>query len=1087
MRKYLITGMALFAAASAASAATPLWLRDVEISPDGSRIAFTYKGDIYTVPATGGKAVRLTTQPSYESRPVWSPDGKKIAFSSDRNGGQDIFIMSAEGGSAKRLTSNSANEFPEAFTPDGKYVMFSASIQDPAESVLFPYRAFTELYKVPVDGGRTTQVLGTPAVEIAWLPDGKSFLYEDVKGGEDKWRKHHTSSVTRDIWRYDGKTGKHTNLTARGGEDRNPIVAPDGKTAYILSERDGGSFNVYSFPIDNPKQLTKVTDFKTHPVRFLSQGSNGTMAFTWDGEIYTMKPGGKPAKVAVDITLDENQPIETIPVRMARGAAVSPDGKQIAFTSRGEVFVTSTDYATTKQITHTTAGESDVTWGPDNRTLYYTSERDGRNNIYKATIAHADDPNFPNATVIKEEPVFKADNLDRTNPSISPDGKKMAFVLDRTKLMVKDLASGKVTQMTDGSTEASRSHGFSSQWSPDGKWLLIEATDLRHQPYSDIAIINVATGKMTYLTKTGYFDQNPRWAMDGNAVIFGSERYGMRNHASWGSENDVMIVFMNREGYDKFRLSAEDYELLKEVEKAQKKDKAKESDKKDAKAKDAKAGDKKADDKDKSKKKDINVELDGIQDRILRLTPNSSSLADAYLTPDGETLYYITSFEKGYDLWKVKPRKHEVKLVSNLGSPAGIDVDSKGNMYLMGLTLRKFDTKTERLTPVSFSSSLKMNPAEERAYMFDYMHNEAKERFYRKDMGGVDWDGLYKHYRKFLPHISNNYDFQVLLSEILGELNVSHSGGRYSARGANDQTASLGLLYDWTYDGNGLKVSEVVANGPFDRASSKLKAGDIVEKINDTPINADTDYTELFNNLRGKKTLVSFYDPASKEHLQEVILPISSAQMNSLLYNRWVKQREADVDKWSNGRLGYVHIQSMSDDSFRKMYAKVLGEYIDRDGIVIDTRYNGGGRLHEDIEVMFSGKKYLTQDVHGVPTADMPSRRWNKPSVMITAEANYSNAHGTPWVYKHLGLGKVVGMPVPGTMSSVNWITMQDPTMVFGVPVTGFRTAEGNYLENTQLEPDVKVANDPETVVKGEDAQLRKAVEVLLQEIKTKK
>lgn len=1083
MKKTLITGMVLLTMAGAANALTPLWLRDVKISPDGSQIAFSYKGDIYKVPASGGKATRLTTQPSYESVPVWSPDGKSIAFSSDRNGGQDVFIMSSAGGTARRLTSNSANEIVESFTPDGKYVVFSASIQDPATSVLFPYRAFTELYKVPVNGGRAIQMLGTPAVLLSWLPDGKSFLYEDVKGGEDKWRKHHTSSVTRDIWRYDGKTGKHTNLTARGGEDRNPVVAPDGKTAYFLSERNGGSMNVYSFPIDNPSELTKVTDFKTNPVRHLSQGSNGLLAFTYDGEIYTMKPGGKPSKVAIDVMLDEVNPDATIPVRGARGATVSPDGKQVAFTSRGEVFVTSTDYNTTKQITHTTAGEGDLAWGPDSRTLYYSSDRDGKYNIYKATIARKDDPNFPNATVIKEEPVFKADNFDRTNPSISPDGNKMAFVLDRTKLMVKDLKSGKVTQMTDGSTEASRSHGFGSQWSPDGKWLLIEATDLRHQPYSDIAIINVETGKMTYITKTGYFDQNPRWAMDGNAVIFGSERYGMRNHASWGSMSDVMIAFMNKEAYDKFRLNAEDYELLKEVEKAQKKDASKKNDDKDK--KEGKDKDAKADAGKEKKSKDINIELDGIKDRILRLTPNSSNLADAYLTPDGETLYYITTFERGYDLWKVKPRKHEVKLVTKLLTPGGIDVDSKGNMYIMGGQIRKFDTKTERLTPVTFSGELKMNPAEERAYMFDYMHNEAKERFYRKDMGGVDWDGYYRIYKKFLPHINNNYDFQQLLSEMLGELNVSHSGGRYSAPGAKDQTASLGLLYDWTYGGNGLKVAEVVEGGPFDHTGSKLKAGAIIEKINDMPINADTDYTELFNNLRGKKTLVSINDNGNR--FDEVVLPISSGAMNSLLYNRWVKQREADVDKWSNGRLGYVHIQSMSDDSFRKMYAKVLGEYIDRDGIVIDTRYNGGGRLHEDIEVMFSGKKYLTQDVHGVPTADMPSRRWNKPSVMVTAEANYSNAHGTPWVYKHLGLGKVVGMPVPGTMSSVNWITMQDPTMVFGVPVTGFRTAEGNYLENTQLEPDVKVANDPATVVLGEDAQLRKAVEVLLKDVEASK
>ena len=267
----------------------------------------------------------------------------------------------------------------------------------------------------------------------------------------------------------------------------------------------------------------------------------------------------------------------------------------------------------------------------------------------------------------------------------------------------------------------------------------------------------------------------------------------------------------------------------------------------------------------------------------------------------------------------------------------------------------------------------------------------------------------------------------------------------------------------------------------------QVKAGCIIEKINGEEITPDKDITDLLNNKAGKKTLVSLYNPQNKERWEEVVKPVTSGQLNGLLYKRWVKQRAEDVEKWSGGRLGYVHIQSMGDGSFRTVYSDILGKYNNCDGIVIDTRFNGGGRLHEDIEILFSGQKYFTQVVRGREACDMPSRRWNKPSIMLQCEANYSNAHGTPWVYKHQNIGKLVGMPVPGTMTSVSWETLQDPSLVFGIPIIGYRLPDGCYLENTQLEPDVKVANSPETVVKGEDTQLKMAVDELLKEIDSRK
>ena len=1080
--KKLLTCLALSFVAASSYAATPLWLRDVQISPDGTEIAFCYKGDIYKVPSNGGTATQLTTQASYECSPIWSPDSKQIAFASDRNGNFDLFVMSADGGAARRLTTHSASEIPSTFTTDGNYILFSASIQDPANSALFPTSAMTELYKVPVTGGRTEQVLGTPAEMVCFDKSGKTFLYQDRKGFEDEWRKHHTSSITRDVWLYDSENGKHTNLTAHAGEDRNPVFAPDGQTVYFLSERDGSTFNVYSFPISSPQSLKTVTHFKTHPVRFLSMGSNGTLCYTYDGEIYTQKQGDKPQKVKIDIIRDDQNTIADLNFSNgATSATVSPDGKQVAFIVRGEVFVTSADYNTTKQITHTPAREAGLTFSPDNRTLAYASERNGNWELYMAKIARKEEANFPNATAIEEEVLLPSDKTERTYPQFSPDGKELAFIEDRNRLMVLNLETKKVRQVTDGSTWFSTGGGFDYSWSPDGKWFTLEFIGNRHDPYSDIGMVSAQGGKIINLTNSGYTSGSPRWVLDGNAILFITERYGMRAHASWGSLNDVMLVFMNQDAYDKFRLSKEDYELQKELEKEQK-------DTTEAKKNDKKKGDnkEKSEEKKEEKVKDIVVELNNIEDRIVRLTPNSSDLGSAIITKDGETLYYLSAFEGGYDLWKMNLRKKDTKLLHKMDAGwANMEMDKDGkNLFLLGSnTMQKMGTDSESLKPISYQAHVKMDLAAERDYMFNHVYKQEQKRFYNLNMHGIDWDAMTKAYRKFLPHIDNNYDFAELLSEYLGELNVSHTGGRFRPQLKGDATATLGLLYDWNHNGKGLLISEVVEKGPFDHARSKVKAGNIIEKIDGQEITPESDYSVLLNGKARKKTLVTLYNPQTKERWEEVVVPVSNGVMSDLLYARWVKQRAADVDKWSNGRLGYVHIESMGDDSFRSVYSDILGKYNNREGIVIDTRFNGGGRLHEDIEILFSGKKYFTQVVRGREACDMPSRRWNKPSIMVQCEANYSNAHGTPWVYSHQKIGKLVGMPVPGTMTSVSWETLQDPTLVFGIPVIGYRLPDGSYLENSQLEPDIKVANSPETVVKGEDTQLKAAVDELLKEI----
>ena len=1064
MKRICVLLMALFAVSAYAENVS--WLRYPSISPDGKSIAFSYKGDIFIVDSEGGEARQLTSNTAYDYSPVWSPDGKTLAFASDRYGNFDIFTVPVNGGVPSRVTTHSAKETPWTFTPDGKKILFTARIQNPASSALFPKSSMTELYSVSVEGGRYEQVLATPAEEVSFIGKDGSFVYHDCKGGENIWRKHHTSSITRDIWKFDGS--KHVKLTTFEGEDRSPRVSADGKTVYFMSEREG-SFNIYSFPLDNPQNISRVTKHKTHPVRFLTLSDKDDICYGYDGDIYVKKAGSAARKLQITVRSDKNDDnLAELSVSGGSDNDLSADGNQIAFISRGEVFVASTEYNTVKKITDTPEAEADVVFSPDGKKLAYASEREGIWNIYTAELVRKEDISFPYATLIEEKPLFKNNKVDRRVPVYSPDGKELAYIEDRDRLMIMNLETGKTRQITDGSQCYSTTGSFSYSWSPDGKWILMSYCARNHYPYDDIGIVSTKGGEpMINLTESGYTDSDPQWVLGGNAILFASERYGMRNHASWGTLEDVMIVFLNRKAYDEFRMTKEERELEKQI----------------AGLSEEKKDDKKGKEENKDKVDDIVVELDGIDERIIRLTPTSSSLGSAALSKDGRTLYYQASYESGMSLWKYDLEKGTP---TKIGAARGrMKWDGKqGTLYVLGSRFSKMKDGAKSLENISVSGEMVMDLAAERKYMFDHVYRQEKERFYNEKMHGVDWEMLTEAYRKFLPHINNNYDFAELLSEYLGELNVSHTGSGYRVPASRESasTANLGVLYDWNWQGDGLKVAEIVKGGPFDKASSKLSAGDIITSIDGVRIMKGMDFYPLLDRKAGERTLIGIAK-ASGEKTDMVVVPISDGAFTTLLYKRWVRQNADKVQMLSGGRLGYVHIESMNDESFRTVYSDILGRYNNCDGIVIDTRFNGGGRLHEDIEVLFSGQKYLTQEIRGKDACDMPSRRYNKASIMIIGEANYSNAHGTPWVYKHKNMGLLVGKPVPGTMTSVTWETLQDATLYFGIPVVGYRKADGTYLENDQLNPDIDVENTKELVVTGRDQQLEAAVSALLKQI----
>jgi tricorn protease len=1065
MRKiFLIALVALGGTATGHAQENPLWMRYPAISPDGQTVLFSYKGDIYSVPAKGGSAVPLTISESYEFAPVWSHDGRWIAFASDRYGNFDVFVMPAMGGEARRLTYFSGNEIPSSFTADDKKILFSANRQDLVTNAQFPVSVMSELYSVPVGGGRVGQVLPVPAIEATVNTAGDKLIYEDQKGYESDWRKHHTSAVTRDIWLYDLHTGKYQQLTTFKGEDRNPTIAANDQDYYYLSEQDG-TMNVYKSSLAVPDKSVQLTHFARNPVRFLTVAKDNTLCYGYDGEIYTQKPGGDAQKVSIRIaedgrnTLDKVLPVNGGVTEMT----LSPNGKEIAFVFRGEIFVTSVDGGITKRITNTPWQERSVGWSPDGRTLVYAAEKDKNWNIYTMSIIRKEEPYFYASTVLKEEEVVGTP-AEEFQPAFSPDGKEVAYLEDRTTLKVINLATRKTRVVLPADKNYSYSDGDQYyQWSPDSKWLLVTFGLPERVQTPEVGLV-AADGKsaVVNLTLSGYDDFAPKWAMDGKMMIWGSDREGSRQQAGYAITADVYGMFFSKDAFDRFKLSKEELALVKEVEE---KDTVKK--KKDTGV------------------KEIVIDWDHLTDRKLRLTTHTSDAGDWLLSKDGEKLYYLSRFEKGYDLWMTELRTKETKLFAKLGARyAGMELSKDGkNIFVLAEgRISKIDAESGKMEPVGISGEMVLNDAGEKAYIFVHAWRQIKEKFYVVNLNGVDWDYYYKVYQKFLPYINNDYDFAEMLSEMLGELNVSHTGCYYFGAGGpmGDRTASLGIYYDYGYTGPGLKIAEVIAGGPLDKHSVKIHRGVVLEKIDGEAITDSVDQYKYLNRKAGKLILLSLYDPATGTRWEETTKPIDLGEEDELQYKRWVEMRRKETDSLSGGKIGYIHVRAMDDESMRTVFEEALGRNLGKDAIIVDTRFNGGGNIHEQLSDFLDGKKYFDVIPHGQYVGYEPGDKWIKPSIVLIGESNYSDAHLFPAAYKLKNVGKTLGMPVPGTGTFVWWEGQIDPRLVYGNPMGGWRTPQGYFEEGHQLEPDIRVRNEPDVLSAGRDQQIEAAVKELM-------
>lgn len=1077
MKKIVTTfALGLFMTISLCAQEDARWIRKSSISPDGSTIVFSYKGDLFTVPSTGGTALRICSNAAYDSDPVWCPDGKNIVFSSYREGSKDIWIVPSVGGKARQLTDFPGAETPLFVSRDNQ-VYFSANIQADASWSDFP--GTPQLYSVNIKDKKLSLISSVPMMNGSVNVNG-IILYEDYKGYEDNLRKHHVSSVTRDVWKYLPKKNQYQKLSDFIGEDRNPVFAADGKDYFYLSERSG-SFNVWKANINSTEAPSQITRLTTHPVRNLSVSMGNMLCFSYNGDLYTCLPGDPALKVNIKIVSDDNER-EQVYRNISSGAtelAVSPNGKEIAIVAHGDVFVIAPDQKVTKRITNTPSQERGISFSKDGRSLYYAAERDGYWGIYKAELT-GEDYYFAFSYNIKESLFTKAGQTC-FQPQVSPDGKWVAFLRNRTELVVKGTVKGEEKSLLKGVNYSYSDGDQFFEWCPDSHHLLVNYIGNGGWNNEDIALVNIDNEQIVNLTQSGYSDYAFRWALDGKAMIWQTDKYGYRSHGSWGAESNIFAMFFDNKAYYEFTRSKDDDSIDKLLT-----DKKKEIEKEKAEKEAAKKKKKDKEKKDTTKKvedKALELLLDGREDRIVCLTPAAGRIGDSYLSKDGKKLYYFQRLESGSDLLCRDIKEKEVKVIrKDFRGSFYPSADGK-TLFILGNGISKMDVASGKIESVNFSSNYDYQAAKEREYIFNHVCKQVEEKFYDEKLHGLDWKAMQKNYKQFLPHINNNFDFQDLLSELLGELNASHTGARYRAPRSTN-TGYLGILFDMNYKGKGLKIAELLPGNPVSLVDPSIAPGDLIMAVDGVEIPEGANWYDALKQKAGKRVLLKI----KKNKTENDIFVTTLYSNDALLYKRWVRQREEITENLSKGRVGYVHVQGMDSESFREVYSKLLGKYRNCEAVVVDTRHNGGGWLHDDLATLLNGKAYAEFRPRGQYIGTDPFNKWTKPSCVLIGEDNYSDACGFPYVYRSLGIGKLIGAPVPGTMTAVWWEQQIDPTLVFGIPqVTCWGLNENRAIENMQIEPDITVYNTAESILRGEDLQLETAVKEMLKELDAKK
>lgn len=1038
-----------------------LLLQDPDVS--NSHVAFVYAQDLWVCARDGGTARRLTSDVGSESRPRFSPDGQWIAFTAQYHGNTDVYVMSVAGGLPKRLTWHPGRDYVQDWTPDGKHILFASGRYGGAP--------VARLFKVALDGGSPIRLPLPKVAHASMNKAGTHIAYTPIPDAFRSWKRYRGGRTTP-IWIYDVKTHEVEEIPHLRATDTFPAWLNG--TVYFASDRLG-IMNMWSFrPGD--KKVRQMTHFKNFDIRNLSTGG-GLVVYEQAGALHLYNPKTDATK-----RLRIHVPTDGLMAKarwqsvngFVRSASISPEGKRAVFEARGEIISLPREHGHARHLTKSSdAHDRTPRWSPDGRHIAWFSDQNG------------------------EYQLFIQDHKGRKKPRVfdlesggfyyslewSPDSKHLAYT-DKT---------GTLSMITPGTkkiTIIATSHGTlgvyfpNPTWSPDSRWIAFEQRNPQ-TTYDHIALYDTKTNKIVTLTDRFSSAENPVFSRDGKYLFFtasinsGPRRFGLDMGTSAAKPSSRHIYFAVLSKKTKNPLAPQNDEAT-----VVKKTKAKKSKKADKKADKKKA-------KDSDAVKPTVIDLAGLDQRILAL-PIPSGLYGS-LQCDKSKLYYLNWKDGALRSFDFKTKKSAA--VSTGVRSYRISADGK-NFLIQSRkwSIMKMPGKASKPLPIE-STKVYVDPKQEWHQMLRETWRLQRDYFYDENMHGVDWPAMWGRWQAFLPHVRHRSDLSLLMKEMIGELCCGHeyvSGGDLPRA---DSGISVGLLgADYKIDQGRYKIAQIYKGqnwnpglrSPLTEPGIKVAVGNYLLAINGEAIDSKENLYRYFENTAGKVTELKLSKTSDgKKSWTIQVVPLSSD--SSLRSLDWIERNRKRVQKLSKGRLAYVY---MPDTGGRGMasFDRDFYSQIHKEGLIIDERYNRGGKVADYVISVLSRKPYCYWMNREKWLGRTPFATMTGPKVMVINERAGSGGDAMPWMFKNNKLGPLVGTRTWGGLVGISGY----PVLIDGGRITaasfGVMDVNGKWaVENEGVSPDYEVVEKPKDIIEGRDPQLDKAIELAMEALKKTK